>query len=623
MKKILLSLCLVFLFTGFSFSQKNKNSFIEQYRNISYKVIYNGDAISAICNNKSLPGVKTIMENRVQHNRKAPVVYNTAFTFTGCSTIYDVFSNGTAANITQDPNNPDRIHLVCMYSPPGDGTAFPNRRTKYYYSTNRGTSFSFVAEVPAGIRSGYPTVTLAPNGVEFIANHNTNVSVVQCSHFYYDAAAGLGSFTELYKTQFMDYIWPRVVFTNSLANTNKFIAIQAPNGRDSCFWDICTSLNPAPGVFSSWNFIYSDQGEAYDIARGSDGRIGILYHNNDALLPNDYGDLYFMESTNNGSSFDMPLKIFDANVSPSGDSLGSFKGMQLVYQGSVPKVIFETIKQTTANSFYSNAADNRIRFWSSSLPGSNPNKSITIATTDMVGNNYYINSSTTDNDGLTNICRPTIGVSQDGTALFVAFMAPSAYYGGSVDTVSYNNIWIMHSTNNGSNWSTPALVNDTLQLKDWTYPSISPVNDNSSTTYYVNLALQSDTLPGSYVNFSNNGESYAKIMFARVQIPRSTGIANIGSEIPNTYKLHQNFPNPFNPVTKIRFDLPKMSGVKLKVFDLLGKEIATLVNEKLPPGKYETEFSIDNVKSTISSGIYFYKLETENFTAVKKLVLIK
>lgn len=89
--------------------------------------------------------------------------------------------------------------------------------------------------------------------------------------------------------------------------------------------------------------------------------------------------------------------------------------------------------------------------------------------------------------------------------------------------------------------------------------------------------------------------------------------------IPNSFKLYNNYPNPFNPVTKISFDLPKQSFTKLIVFDMLGKRIAELVSEDLNAGRYEVKFDAGN----LASGIYFYKLNTEEFTAVKKMILIK
>ncbi len=90
---------------------------------------------------------------------------------------------------------------------------------------------------------------------------------------------------------------------------------------------------------------------------------------------------------------------------------------------------------------------------------------------------------------------------------------------------------------------------------------------------------------------------------------------------PAEYKLYQNYPNPFNPATDIRYSLSENSRVTLKVYDLLGHEIAILVNEKQNPGIYKYQFSTD--KYQLSSGVYIYKLETENFTDAKRMILIK
>jgi hypothetical protein len=96
-------------------------------------------------------------------------------------------------------------------------------------------------------------------------------------------------------------------------------------------------------------------------------------------------------------------------------------------------------------------------------------------------------------------------------------------------------------------------------------------------------------------------------------------VNNISSEIPSSYKLFQNYPNPFNPATKIRFDIPEYSFVKITVYDALGKEIAKPVYRVLNPGSYETEFNGND----LTTGIYFYKIEAGDFTETKKLVLIK
>ncbi len=90
-------------------------------------------------------------------------------------------------------------------------------------------------------------------------------------------------------------------------------------------------------------------------------------------------------------------------------------------------------------------------------------------------------------------------------------------------------------------------------------------------------------------------------------------------EIPNYYSLSQNYPNPFNPVTSIKFTLPQSENVKLVVFDILGREVKTLVNEFRHQGVYEVSFDA----SSLSSGAYFYRLDAGEFTATKKMFLIK
>jgi len=97
---------------------------------------------------------------------------------------------------------------------------------------------------------------------------------------------------------------------------------------------------------------------------------------------------------------------------------------------------------------------------------------------------------------------------------------------------------------------------------------------------------------------------------------------NILSKIntqPESFELSQNYPNPFNPVTKITFNIPVSGNISIKVYDITGKEIKTLVNEFRNAGTYDTEFN----GADLSSGVYYYKMETSNFSEIKKMILIK
>jgi hypothetical protein len=83
--------------------------------------------------------------------------------------------------------------------------------------------------------------------------------------------------------------------------------------------------------------------------------------------------------------------------------------------------------------------------------------------------------------------------------------------------------------------------------------------------------------------------------------------------------LQNNYPNPFNPITIIQYQIPEVGLVSLQVFDILGNEVATLVNEEKPGGTYEVQFDASN----LSSGVYFYRLRAGSFTEIKKMVLLR
>jgi hypothetical protein len=160
-------------------------------------------------------------------------------------------------------------------------------------------------------------------------------------------------------------------------------------------------------------------------------------------------------------------------------------------------------------------------------------------------------------------------------------------------------IYYKGSTNGGLNWGT-----ETRLTFDSSY-SMYPFVSASGTTVHC---IWSDYRNGNW-----------EIYYKRNPTGNPIGIININSEIPNKFSLGQNYPNPFNPTTNIRYDLPKNSFVKLVVFDALGREVSTLVNETLQPGTY----SVDWNASEYTSGVYFYRLTTGNFVETKKMLMIK
>lgn len=115
----------------------------------------------------------------------------------------------------------------------------------------------------------------------------------------------------------------------------------------------------------------------------------------------------------------------------------------------------------------------------------------------------------------------------------------------------------------------------------------------------------------------SSGDGY--VIHTGVDVIYPTGVSHNNNNIPGTYKLAQNYPNPFNPVTNISYSIPKAGNVKLAVYDVLGREIASLVNEYKTAGNYSVNFNAEN----LASGIYVYRIESGDFTAAKKMMLVK
>jgi hypothetical protein len=104
-----------------------------------------------------------------------------------------------------------------------------------------------------------------------------------------------------------------------------------------------------------------------------------------------------------------------------------------------------------------------------------------------------------------------------------------------------------------------------------------------------------------------------------IKYSQQVGIQNISTEVPSAYSLSQNYPNPFNNTSNLKFQISKLSDVKIIVYDVMGREVQMLVNETLQPGTYETTFD----GSKLTSGVYFYKLTSGDFSETKRMLMIK
>ncbi|QQS38198.1 MAG: T9SS type A sorting domain-containing protein [Ignavibacteriales bacterium] len=159
--------------------------------------------------------------------------------------------------------------------------------------------------------------------------------------------------------------------------------------------------------------------------------------------------------------------------------------------------------------------------------------------------------------------------------------------------------WVYRSTNGGENWGL--------------------INTGMGEDRYV-LSLLA----------SNDGYLFAGLDYYGMyrSVNRVTDIEIEESVSPGKFYLDQNYPNPFNPSTTIRYTIPldvrsEMREVSLKVYDVLGNEIATLINEEKPAGEYEVEFNPASSIRYPASGIYFYQLKAGDYIQTKKMILMK
>ena len=167
------------------------------------------------------------------------------------------------------------------------------------------------------------------------------------------------------------------------------------------------------------------------------------------------------------------------------------------------------------------------------------------------------------------------------------------------------------SSDNGTSWQNVASFTGTNLT--WTQQIIDITNyANGSSQTKVRFHLTSDA------NTLGTGWWVDDISFVNY-CGTLTGITHNGTGLPNVFALNQNYPNPFNPSTSIKYQLPKQAFVTIRVYDVLGREVTTLVNETKQAGYYEANFDA----SKLSSGLYFYKIEAGEFTDTKKMILVK
>jgi len=177
----------------------------------------------------------------------------------------------------------------------------------------------------------------------------------------------------------------------------------------------------------------------------------------------------------------------------------------------------------------------------------------------------------------------------------------------------YEHVFATGSADGGTTWSASTDITPGSGF-DGVFPSVSDLADAN-----IHMVYMCDALAGNAIQ-ATHGPVASAFMYLTVPVADlTTGVKEIHGVLPEAYNLEQNYPNPFNPTTNIRYSIPASSDVSLKVYNLVGEEVATLVNGHQDAGHYVADFDATN----LANGTYFYTLKAGNFSETKKMLLIK
>ncbi len=319
-------------------------------------------------------------------------------------------------------------------------------------------------------------------------------------------------------------------------------------------------------------------------------------------------EVYYKRSTDGGLSW-------GADTRMTNDPAGSW-GASLSASGLLVHVVWLDGRNEYQNVFYKRSTDGGIN-WGADTPLTNNDSTRLANNPSVAGSGANVHVIWMDSPRDTFAPQLSYKHSTDGgitwgagTSLTTNYTSASLFSTISVSGSGVHVVWddnrngnyeiyYKRSTNGGINWGADTRL-----------------TTNSAVSAYP-FVLASGS--GVHVVWTDNRDGNYEIYYKRDPTGNVTGIENIGSGLPEAFNLSQNYPNPFNPTTEIRFQISEVSHVALKVFDVLGREVAWLVNENLLAGSYAVQFD----GKGLSSGVYFYKLQTESLTDTKRMLMVK
>jgi len=307
-------------------------------------------------------------------------------------------------------------------------------------------------------------------------------------------------------------------------------------------------------------------------ANGADKAFGCSWDGN--------GNLYVSGYSYNGSDYNLLTIKYNAN----GDTLWTKRSADTLDSLRIPQT--DCVTDASGNVYIIGMCGININFG---------NRYNLITKYNSAGDSVWVSRY----DGISIYDQP-LGCALDGTGNL--YVTGTTYNGSTHDdlfTIKYN------SSNGNILWTKKYIA-----ASDTGSYGISCVVDNLGQLY----------ITGTKAKVDNSGQTVSS-SFDSFTLKYTSTVTSVETDklVPSSFVLKQNYPNPFNPTTIINYSLPKQSNVKITIFDLLGREIITLVNEEKSVGNYKVEFN----SSSLSSGIYLYQMKTSEFLQTKKMILLK
>lgn len=535
-------------------------------------------------------------------------VIDTTGSVPGLTQYWDFVSNGN--NLRKLWVMGDTIIIAVDYADSMNASVSTARRTYYQYSTDGGIIWSSEAILITSAYTAYPD--LAPLLIS--GGRTLGLSGLSGTYGAYigvDAALGVGAFT-FYNAGSIGPQTPAVCYPLNNINVG-----YAYSKSDTLFF---RTINCQTGAYSSATVISIFQPNArYYITTSSNGtNVFVMWWNSS---PN---ELKARESTDGGNTFGSVVTVCPSSVNINGETVIPWYAADVVYKPgtTTPYAAFSTL----APGNFATAQGSKVLMWSPAVNGGQPVKICdwrTISNVLISDTGNFNNNLRQIQVGMTPVSHPSIAFSSNGGRIVCAFSSALK------DTSSYgfhfNRIYSSYSDSNGRVWSDASIIGCSIpayvfvQGNDEIYPTVSKTGNS---TNIFNITYSVSNYPGS-CSFTNTSTPKGKVyqVFKKF-CPTFQGggaVTTISTEIPKTYSLEQNYPNPFNPKTIIRFDILKANDVKITVYDITGREVARLVQQKLNAGKYSVDFDAVN----IASGIYFYSIVAGDFVQTKKMILVK